>query len=427
MDDYQTALQYLYGLRWFGIKLGLSQISALLRRLGDPHYRFKSIHIAGTNGKGSTAAIIESILRRAGYKTGLFTSPHLIDFRERIRVNGEMIPEEEVLEFVQGQMDYMSRKGITFFEASTALAFHQFAQEGVDIAVVETGMGGRLDATNVLSPEICLITNISLEHTQYLGSTLAEIAREKAAIIKPGVTTVCGVGEREPREVIEERCREQGSNLLLLGKEASFQSARVTSEGTEFSLQTGSYHYKGLWLNLLGRHQIRNGALAIIAVEELGKKGWRVDEGSIREGLREVDWPGRFQIWCDHPLIILDVAHNPAGVEVLGKSLEEIFPRRRRVFLFGVMEDKDYPKMIRKLEEMADLFVFTRPSMDRAASPLEVAQELRGKDYQVEEDIPRAIDFSLEYLSSGELLCITGSHYTVGEAMSYLRRLRKFS
>lgn len=420
MDDYQIALQSLYGLRRFGIKLGLSQITAFLRRLGNPHHRFKSIHIAGTNGKGSTAAIIESILRRSGYKIGLFTSPHLVDFRERIRVNGKMIPQERVSEFVKEERNYISKMGITFFEASTAIAFQHFAQEGVDLAVVETGMGGRLDATNVLSPEVSVITNLSLEHTQYLGSTLLQIAGEKAAIVKRGVPTVCGVTEMEPLKVIEERCRQLSSPLLLLGREARFQAEEVSSQGTKFSLQTASNHYQDLLLNLLGRHQIVNGSLAIITLEELAKKGWRVGESGIRKGMKGVDWLGRFQICDQRPPLILDVAHNPQGTEALVRALREIFPQRKKTILFGVMKDKDYPQMIRKLEEEASLFVFTRPTTDRAVSPHILAQNVKRRGYQIKEDIPQALRFALQSLPPDGLLCVTGSHYTVGEAMTYL-------
>ncbi len=420
MDDYQIALQYLYSLRRFGIKLGLSQVTVFLKRLGNPHHRFKSIHIAGTNGKGSTAAIIESILRRSGYKTGLFTSPHLVDFRERIRVSGQMIPRGRVTEFVKEERGYISKRGITFFEAATALAFQHFAQEEVDIAVVETGMGGRLDATNVLSPEVSVITSLSLEHTQYLGSTLLQIAGEKAAIVKRGVPTVSVVGESEALRVIEVRCRQQNSPLFLLGREARFQAEEVSSRETKFSLQTASNHYQDLWLNLLGRHQIENGSLAIITLEELAKRDWMVGESEIREGIRVVDWPGRFQIWGQKPLLILDVAHNPQGTEALTQALREIFPQRKKTILFGVMKDKDYPQMIRRLEKEANFFVFTQPTTDRAASPYILAQNVKRRGYQIKEDIPQALRFALQSLPPDGLLCVTGSHFTVGEALSYL-------
>jgi dihydrofolate synthase/folylpolyglutamate synthase len=389
--------------------------------MGNPHQKFKSIHIAGTNGKGSTAAIIDFILRRSGYKTGLFTSPHLVDFRERIKVRGKVIPRTKVVQFVNEQRGYIDKMGISFFEASTALAFQHFAQERVDIAVVETGMGGRLDATNVLSSEVSVITNLSLEHTQYLGSTLAKIAGEKAAIVKRGVPTVSGVTERESLKVIEERCRQLSSPLLLLGREAESQVEEVSSSGTKFSLQTQSNHYKDLWLNLLGSHQVSNGSLAIMAVEELAERGWRIEESGIREGMRGVDWPGRFQIWSQRPLLILDVAHNQGGTEVLAKALREIFPQRKKVILFGVMEDKDYPQMIRNFEEVTSYFVFTRPQTDRAAVPPHIlAQKLKRKGYQIREDIPGALDFALASLPPDGLLCVTGSHYTVGEAIVYL-------
>jgi len=420
LDDYQTALDWLYGLHRFGIKLGLSQISVFLRRLANPHHRFKSIHIAGTNGKGSTAAIIESILRKSGYKTGLFTSPHLVGFRERIKVDGELIPRGRVAEFVRDQRGYIAEKGVTFFEAATALAFQHFARERVSIAVVETGMGGRLDATNVLFPEVSVITNISLDHTQYLGSTLAKIAGEKAAIIKRGIPTICGVGKGEPLEVIEKRCKGQNCPLSLLGREARWQAQEVSSQGNKFSLETRNHRYEALWLNLLGRHQIINGVLAIMTIEELVKRGWVVSESAIREGIKGVDWPGRLQVWEQNPLLILDVAHNPGGTEVLVQALREIFPEKRKNILLGVMGDKDYPQMIGKLEEVADFFVFTRPSTERAALPHTLAQKVRKVNFQIRENLPQAIGWALNSLPSDGLLCVTGSHYTVGEALVYL-------
>ncbi len=333
-------------------------------------------------------------------------------------MRGKTISRIGVVQFVKEQRSYICQMEVTFFEATTALAFQHFAQEEVDIAVIETGMGGRFDATNVLSPEVSLITNISLEHTQYLGSTPADIAGEKAAIVKRGVPTVCGVGEGEALEVIEARCEGENSPLWLLGREANFQVAEISSRGTNFSLQTQSNHYKNLWLNLLGRHQIVNGSLAIMAVEELAKRDWRVSESGIREGIREVDWPGRFQIWSHRPLVLLDVAHNPHGTEILVQALREIFPQKGKVILIGVMKDKDYPQMIRRLEEEADFFVLTQPSTDRAASPYDLAQGLRRGGYRIEGNVPQAIDTAFEYLSPDKLLCITGSHYTVGEAIS---------
>ena len=422
MDDYQKALHWLYGLHRFGIKLGLSSITSFLRWLDNPHHRFKSIHIAGTNGKGSTAAIIESVLRRAGYKTGLFTSPHLVDFRERIKVKGELIPQRKVAEFVEEQRDYITERGITFFEAVTGLAFRHFAREGVDIAIVETGMGGRLDATNVLQPEVSVITNISLDHTQYLGSTLGEIAGEKAAIIKRGIPTISGVGKGEPLEVIEDRCRGQDSPLRLLGGEGRLQVQEVAERGSRFSLQTRNHFYKDLWLNLLGRHQITNGALAIMTLEEVAKRGWVVGETAIREGIKEVAWPGRLQVWSFNPLLILDVAHNPGGTEVLVQALREIFPAKRKVILFGVMGDKDYPQMMEKLEEVADSLVLTRPATERAALPQSLAQRVKKVNFQLKEDLSQAIGWALYSLPPNGLLCVTGSHYTVGEAMAYLER-----
>lgn len=420
MEDYEKTLEYLYRLERFGMKLDLSNTLAILERLGNPHEKFPSIHVAGTNGKGSVAAMLEAVLSQAGYRTGLYTSPHLVDFRERIRIGPRKIGTKYVLSFISDLGQQIEKQGYTFFEVTTALAFSYFAEKGVDIAVIETGLGGRLDSTNVLSPELVIITTLSLDHTNILGKTLKRIAFEKAGIIKEGVPTIAEDTRKETLDVISSVCKERKSRFLPVGKLCDWEIREKTLHGSNFFLNCNSREYGTLRIGLAGGHQVENAVTATFALQELKKKGWSITDRSIREGLKKIKWRARFEVFRKRPLVILDVAHNPEGIRTLVKTLDELLPDIKVTFIFGVMSDKDYPLMLRKLSQRAESILLTRPDYHRSASTqqLERAARKLGTRYRVFEKIKHAYSYALSRVSFSDAICVTGSHFTVGEFLS---------
>jgi len=431
--NYQETLSYLFNLERFGIKLDLSNIVSLTNHLGNPHLEFPCIHIAGSNGKGSVAAMIQSILSASGYRTGLYTSPHLVDYRERIRIGDELIDKNFILEFVDDLEDEINKNGYTFFEVTTALAFSYFANNKVDIAVLETGMGGRLDATNVVNPLISIITNISLEHTNHLGKTLPQIAFEKAGIVKNKVPTITLIENKEVSQVIKNVCAQRKSPLFVSlnnSTERSIQYKRFVRGDVrihQLLLDRNIFdfgEYKGLELNLGGRHQITNACLAISTVGRLKEVGWKIDNKAVREGLNHVNWRGRLEIFRRNPLTLLDVAHNPAGTKALVDALDEFFPKKKITFIFGVMADKDYTSILKEICRKAKFIVLTKPGYRRAADPesLEKVVRKESKPYKIIPNVKHAYIFALKNAESNEVICITGSHFTVGEFLNQSER-----
>jgi dihydrofolate synthase/folylpolyglutamate synthase len=442
--EYRNSLDYLFGLQRFGIKLGLSNITALLKHLGNPHQGLPAVHIAGSNGKGSTAAFLTSILRQAGYRVGLYTSPHLIDFAERIQVNGVPISEDQVVRLtdrireVVGDMeksgelwpdssisslpeDFDPKKAtLTFFEFTTAMAFVHLREERVDLAVLETGMGGRLDATNVINPLLALISPISLEHQQYLGKTLLQVAGEKAGIIKPGrplLTTA-----RQPRVValLQEKCREVQAPFYAHGRD--FRGIKTGPRLMDF--RGRRHRWKGFRLGLAGSHQVLNASLSLAAAEMLLEMGFLLKEDHLRNGLAETKWPGRLERVGNSPSILLDGAHNPGATRVLKQALEEEFPRRRLILVLGIMADKEIPKMMPNLVPLADLLILTRPHMERAASLELLRKHVSPWEKPTLEiaDVGGALEKAMGEAGREDLVVVTGSLYTVGEARAYLIR-----
>ncbi|MBW1740001.1 MAG: bifunctional folylpolyglutamate synthase/dihydrofolate synthase [Deltaproteobacteria bacterium] len=412
-------LSALYRLRRFGIKLGLTTISRLLRGLGNPQDRFPAIHIAGTNGKGSIAAFLSSVLAQGGYKVGLYTSPHLVRFNERIQINGCPISDKDLAQVAEAvQRIYAQAEPPTFFECATAMAFYYFASEGVDWAVLETGMGGRYDATNIVHPKASIISNISMEHQEYLGNTLAKIAREKAGIIKKGAGVVTGTRQKGPLRVIEQAAVEKGVPLYRLGKEIRIRKNKE-----------GSFTYLGIrrrWprvkIGLLGDHQITNAALALGTVELLQEKGLHLTDEAIYTGLASTRWPGRLEVASKEPFILLDGAHNPSAVRTLKKFLENTSAFRRLTLVLGILKDKAWKPMLRELADVADRIILTRPRYERAADPHELASFVRPmkQDLVIIPYLPDAISLALEEASPADAVCITGSLYMVGDAKAYL-------
>lgn len=351
--DYQAALDYIYSfidyetmhLPRSAVNYDLRRVEELLFRLGNPHLAAKSVHIAGTKGKGSMAAMVTAVLIASGYTTGLYTSPHLNDLRERIRVNGELITEGELMALVERlkpEVEIVNQEAtygeLTTFELLTALGFAHFKLKGVDFQVVEVGLGGRLDATNVIQPEVGIITSISLDHTDVLGSSLTEIAGEKAGIIKPGSMVVTSPQPDEVAQVIEKACLNCDAGLVRVGRDVVWQSLGFDAERQSLEVKGRLGSYK-LSIPLLGRYQLENAATAVAALEVLAGKGFKISRDSIINGLAEVSWPGRFQILSHRPLLVVDGAHNPASARKLKQSLVQYFAFDRAILVIGVSSE----------------------------------------------------------------------------------------
>ncbi len=424
---YQKTIDYLYALQKHGIKLALSNSIALMARMDNPHRKFRSVHVAGTNGKGSTSVFIAAMLQAAGYRVGLYTSPHLVSFCERIRINNELISEAKVVELAARVRDAShasagcqgtAAHNPTFFEVATVMAFTYFAEEGVDIAVIEVGMGGRLDSTNVIAPLVSVITNIELEHTEYLGTTLAQIAREKAGIIKAGVPVVTGAAQQEVVTVFEQEAAAQKSPVYRLSRD--FAPARITANREQvFDYKGITRSYEKVKLALQGRHQVDNACLALAAIECLRAAAVAVDEAAVRQGLLHARWPGRLELVARKPDIYLDGAHNPASARMLAKTVRDMKPAYQRVVLIiGILGDKDYQGILSALVPLADHVVATKPRYARALEVGALAAEI-GKRYasvETAETVEDAVTMARRAASPDDLVLITGSLYVVGDA-----------
>jgi dihydrofolate synthase/folylpolyglutamate synthase len=425
-DTYQQSLDYLYGLEKFGMIFNLTQVERILNAIGDPHKEIQTLHIGGTNGKGSTAAMMSSILQKEGYRVGLYTSPHLIRFTERIKVNGKEIEEEEVAALAGWMRKEIEASGIlppfTFFDFTTAMALHYFKQKLVDLAILEVGLGGRLDSTNVVDPLIAIITNIAKDHEEYLGKSILKIAQEKAGIIKKGRPLITAATQPPVLRLFSKVCQGKESPYFRVGKEFRY----VRAEDGEFDYEGLNRKLWGIHLNLKGFHQVINATTALGAMEVLEDLGYRVSTHAMIDGLKEVDWPGRLEIVSSSPRVILDGAHNPSGVLVLKESLEKEFQYQNLILLIGIMKDKDIPSMLHLLAPLAHHIILTKPHTDRAAPPslLKKALGQNGKKAEISEDLREAIERGLSLTQKDDLLCITGSLYTVGEARAYFRPKR---
>lgn len=432
---YDQAVQYLKGLTKFGINLGLSRIQELLHRLGNPHRSLSIIHIGGTNGKGSTAAMTASILRAAGYKTGMFTSPHLHSYTERFLINGRRIPRTQLAQLIteiRPHLDNMTAGGFeqpTEFEVSTALALLYFAREKTDYVVLEVGLGGAIDSTNVVTPLVSVITNVTLDHMDYLGGTVEEIARVKAGIIKKGIPVVTAA-EGVALEVIQQAAAANHSKLILVGRDVTWQSLQLqpqdnTGACQQFKIQGLQNHYH-IQLPLLGSHQRINAATAVAAVEMIFSNGGHpAPAAAVVEGLRTVQWPGRMEILRKNPTILLDGAHNHAGAQALRQALLEYFPGRQFIFVLGMLADKERSKVVAELAPLAKAVIVTRSNHPRAGDWTKLAEHVKKylEDVVILEDIQKAIQLALDKAQQEDILCITGSLYMVAEARSALMHL----
>jgi len=417
--DYRASLEFLYGLQKFGIKFGLNSTENLLKSLGDPHTNRRYVHVAGTNGKGSVCTFINYILIQAGYKVGFYSSPHLVSFRERFQINNEYISEESVVGLVKELQTVMKGKELpTFFEVTTAMALSYFKYKNTDIDIMEVGMGGRLDATNVITPMVSVITNVSLEHQQYLGKNLKQIAFEKAGIIKEGIPVVTSGRLRGVKEVILKVSSERNAPCYVLDRDFWIKEKK------------GSYCFSGLDMKLeglrpglMGSYQKQNLGLAIATIGLLRSKGFQITDKHIREGVQKAFWPGRFQLISQSPKILLDGAHNPNAMKTLRKALSEL-GFERLILVIGIMGDKDKKRILKEIVPYAHSVIFTRPRYYRAESPAVLAKEAAEltKDPFIIEDLEEAINLAKK-MAVGHpknLILITGSLFTVGEALQIL-------
>jgi len=413
--SYHKSIAYLYGLQKFGIKLGLENISRLLANLGNPHREQTFIHIAGTNGKGSTAAFLASVLSKAGYKTGLYTSPHLTSFTERIRINGRRITKKDVARLTDCiKIKSADIENLTYFECVTAMALLYFEEHRVDFSLLEVGMGGRLDATNIVHPLISIITNISKEHAFYLGKTLKKIAYEKAGIIKKNSILITGARQPTVTALFKERCQLLNSRYYQLGRD--FTCTRCSKESFNYNGITSTL--TNIHLGLRGDYQVNNAALALAAVDILRERNYPIDDAALYHGLRKVPWPGRLEIVNTAPLVILDGAHNPDAMKQLKLALFNTFDFKRLLLVLGMMEDKEIKKMMLALVPSAHEVVLCKPLIDRAASTQKLATIMRDLpvSYHQIDDVKNAVRYALTLAQTGDLICITGSLFTVGEA-----------
>jgi len=425
----ERSIAFLYGLQRHGIKPGLGRTLALLSALGDPHRAFPAIHVGGTNGKGSTAAMLAAMLASQGYRVGLYTSPHLVDFSERVQINGHAIPSEwigELTERVRVASEAHLTETPTFFEATTVVAFAYFAEMRVEHAVVEVGLGGRFDATNVIAPRVSLITTIGLDHQEYLGNTLEDIAFEKAGIIKHGTPVVVGRMDEGPLSVIRAAAAQRQTACVVLG-----QDFHAAGEGPEcFAYRGLRWREEGLSCPLPGRHQLDNAACALAALEMAAQRGVRVSEGALRDGLRAVRWPGRLELVGRRPDIWLDGAHNPHAAEALAEYLRTLWARRgepaigRLILVVGMMRDKDRRRVLTVLTAVpgASQLILTRAAHPRAAAPEELAGDAAdlGVPITVKPTVGEALACARALAGEDDTICVTGSLLVAGEAKAML-------
>lgn len=407
-----------------GMDFGLSRMEELLDKLGNPHKEQKYIHLAGSNGKGSTLHYIKEMLITEGYTIASFTSPYLEEINEQLRINDENISDEDFIATFQElspviqEMD-QAGNGPTQFEILTAMAFSYLNSQSVDLVLLETGLGGRLDSTNVIIPLVSIITSISLEHTNILGNTLAEIASEKAGIIKVGVPILSGVTEDEPAQVIEQTAQSLDAPYVQLTKDILIRDLNHNDLSQSFTFKMGATVLENLSLQMFGPHQVSNAALAVAAVTLLVDT-FPISETSIREGLRKAKWKGRFEKISDKPIIIIDGAHNEAGIRVLLETLHTQYPDRDYRFVFSALKDKNYPNMLKLMDEVATEIMITEFEHERATSAEKLFEHSHHEKKRMEKDWNKAIEAVMRNMKAEEVMVVTGSLYFLSMVRKYL-------
>jgi dihydrofolate synthase / folylpolyglutamate synthase len=436
-SNYQEALAYLLGktdyekeehVRYNGSTFSLERMEKLLALLGDPHTKINTVHIAGTKGKGSTATMLARMLEANGYTVGLYTSPHLVHLHERIAINSRMISEAEMLALLNRMyvpIEKLGKEGSppTFFEIMTALAFAYFAQQQVDIAVIETGLGGRLDSTNVILPKVVGITSLSLDHKRQLGDTLDRIALEKAGVFKRGIPVVTVQQDPAAMTVLKAQSAAIKAPLSITGTDIDFsyrfETSREHGPHTRICLSTSTSKFEHLRVPLHGRHQAINCGLALALLDKLKAAGYQIDSDKSAEGLGSVTLAGRMEMVCQDPRVMIDGAHNAASIRALIHAIGQNIPYDSMVMIFGCNNDKDIPGMLAELQYGADKVIFTRSNSVKAVSPQELADaytELCGKMCQVASTLGEALQLARSAVGREDLICITGSFYLIGQA-----------
>ena len=429
---YQEALDYLYSFVDFSLThqdnlslddFNLDSMRALVTKLGDPHQAYPSIHVAGTKGKGSVCAFCAAALQTQGYKVGLYTSPHLKDFEERIQINGEPIPPASLVELIDAIKPHVEPiPNLTTFHIATALAFWYFARQKVDVAVIEVGLGGRLDSTNVITPLVSVITSLYLEHTSILGDTLPQIAAEKAGIIKPGIPVVLAPQREAARRVVARIAAEKNAPLTQVGLDCFFGGLGATLDGQSLTVGPaaggpagGSGHGNPaeLRIGLLGPHQIENAATAYVALQALRKQGIAISEDAIREGFAKAEWPARFEVLRREPPVIIDAAHTPDAAQKLSQTLDEFFPHHPIVLVFGVSEDKDIGGMLTELLPKCQQIICTKSNHPRALDADTLLEQVLpfGCPTTAEGNTAEALDDALKIAADGAAVLVTGSSF----------------
>ncbi len=427
--NYEETLSWIHSISRFGMNQGLERIKTLLSYLGDPQAKLNFLHIGGTNGKGSTAAFAASVLESAGYKVGLYTSPYLVQFTNRMSINGRDIPRKRLVELVERVKPLTEKIASdpdlgqpTEFEVVTALALTYFAQEAPDLVVLEVGLWGRLVATNAVQSLVTVITTVSLEHTHVLGNTREAIAGEKAGIIKEGAPVVTGTNG-SVLEVLREKCVEKQVSLYRLGEDFRAAGTANGLSGQEMHYRGLSWDYANLKISLLGSYQVDNAAMALAALELLSAKGYELPEESIRRGLQSTRWPGRMEVIGHLPLVVIDGAHNIEAFKALRTSLSNTFSYRKLVLLLGLLEDKAAEEILVEILPLADEIVLTRPNSPRAAAPetLKVmAQKIISKPVLVREEISDAVELTFSLAGEQDLILIAGSLYLISDVRQLL-------
>jgi dihydrofolate synthase/folylpolyglutamate synthase len=420
--SYEESLEYLFPLVRAGTKLGLENITELLSHIGNPHGSLMSVHVAGSKGKGSVCSFISSILKEAGYRVGTFTSPHLVDFTERIRINWEPIPEEDVVRLVSELKpiaDRMSIESITkspsFFEIATAMAFKYFEEKEVDFAVIEAGMGGRYDSTNVITPVLSVFTHLSMEHSEHLGRSLARIAKDKAGIVKDGVPVILS----ERSDVIEQACKKRACDLTILGEQIRFGRDSFDASGQDFWVENGDR--KEFHLNLLGNFQVQNAATAYAAAIKLRELEYEISDEAMRNGFESARWPGRLHVIQKNPIVVVDSTHDFDGATKLIESLKELFSYDKVVTVFAALEDKDVERIASVLGPFSNQVICTQVDYHKALPASRVEKSFKDHNEEVTtiSTVNEALDIALREANDGDLVCITGSIFTASEAFAY--------
>ena len=426
--SYDQAVEYMFRLQQMGWKLGLDRMHRILQETGSPHLQFPSVLIAGTNGKGSVTAMLESIFRHAGYSTAMYTSPHLVDVTERVRMNGKDLSRKKFASTVTFLKPLIERIGCSFFESMTALALLIFAEQSPEIAFIEVGLGGRFDATNVLNPLLSIITDVGYDHRNILGDTIEKIAFEKAGIIKEGVPCLTGDLPQEAAAVIKDVCRQRKTPLYCANDLSKADDIKITGQGTSFRTRTENGEEK-LSTPLIGRHQVRNSRISIAASRLLQNSGYKTGIQNIAGGLRHVRWPGRFQRISRSPLVIVDVAHNIASMEALRENLTLLYSNKKIILVLGILRDKDIREMLNIILPLAETTIAVTPLSERALSAEMLAAEIRsaGRQAHASASIRAGLEKALALYTPEKLVCVTGSIFLVGEAIIEIKILTKKS